>query len=696
MNDQQGRLPISPSRPVQNGAASGIYIPRPGHTMPAQPMGNGIHRTNGTLGQNVHHGGIKAKRTKKRFPPTIRSPSSVKSDVPRTSAYTTGGLPRTSETIPNHSHAANNVAAYNQTRDERTTPNGHSDLSRPRFNLEPRPVLNSMAQPNPSPLKVKEYNPAAALAGHVAPSPLHRDRDRFENQGLGKRQMEEMPTKKEPSMSNQRFSVATTQNEHRAMRKPSDDDASCIKVVEKPPTAQLPPSLKIEKTLSPGIGKDRQLTRPAERQLWEHQLSAATRDRNSVPRTNDNHNHQQTRETGLGLSAHKASLPTTSAALPRFRETAFEKPHPPPPIATLNNGSTFESSIDLDAVVQRIESSAKTTFKGFPRNMLINSSRTQPHLPSQKASLPGPVERQSSERSKSSVPHSVAHPVPSIPGDRASSSHKISSASVSEANGKRGTVEDRRMAIVAKHDSAAFDAQIYAQDGARSPPPGVFRRNHSDARGETTLEDTQFIHANPRIHGMHERSSDWHVGKAEEIRRRGGRKLWFGKPVERKKWVRQQAALREAGKLSEKPPRKDPKPWGHQTPADFGAVQEKDLPGYVKENPAWLRICARLREDKSNRLQPGANTETSRKQGAAEKVRAAAMDEATREKVREEFRKQAREEVQRQVQMTKQAEVGARTSPAYNVTPDNRLGRGDGTFPAQFSMPNFPDRGSRF
>ncbi|CAH0053159.1 unnamed protein product [Clonostachys solani] len=149
-------------------------------------------------------------------------------------------------------------------------------------------------------------------------------------------------------------------------------------------------------------------------------------------------------------------------------------------------------------------------------------------------------------------------------------------------------------------DSDAFDALIYAQPGALSPPKGVRTFGHRKKGSDgSQLDDRLYLHRDPAIQGMHERSEEWYRRKLA-LRLPGARKKWFGRVRERQRWLKSQQdqlsrpsddGLRERG-----PKRKDPEPWAHQRSLDFGDVPEDDLPSYVKENPAWLKFCGRLRD----------------------------------------------------------------------------------------------------
>ncbi|KAF7550993.1 hypothetical protein G7Z17_g5325 [Cylindrodendrum hubeiense] len=161
--------------------------------------------------------------------------------------------------------------------------------------------------------------------------------------------------------------------------------------------------------------------------------------------------------------------------------------------------------------------------------------------------------------------------------------------------------EARRAKKLAEFDSKAFDALIYQQTGSTSPS-GVSVPTRSPKKVMMMKEDDRLaLHVNPAIHGMHNRSEEWYQKKAKEIESRGGRKAWFGKVLERQRFVR--SAEAEAEKEHQRvlrtgamPPRRDPQPWMYKKPLDFGDIPEKDLPEDVKKNKAWLKACAWHRE----------------------------------------------------------------------------------------------------
>ncbi|KAF4345492.1 hypothetical protein FBEOM_601 [Fusarium beomiforme] len=161
--------------------------------------------------------------------------------------------------------------------------------------------------------------------------------------------------------------------------------------------------------------------------------------------------------------------------------------------------------------------------------------------------------------------------------------------------------EARRKKLLVDFDSEAFDSLIYRQSNLR-PPPQV--QVSSRIANYNTIFDEQkplYLPVNPAVHHMHKRSRAWYKKKCEEIRRRPKRKEWFGKVVERQRWLRameieQQEKSQEAERDGTAPPYKPPEPRGVKRTLDFGDVPEEELPEYVRSNPAWLKACAWFRE----------------------------------------------------------------------------------------------------
>ncbi|KAK2004204.1 hypothetical protein LX36DRAFT_564727 [Colletotrichum falcatum] len=173
--------------------------------------------------------------------------------------------------------------------------------------------------------------------------------------------------------------------------------------------------------------------------------------------------------------------------------------------------------------------------------------------------------------------------------------------------------EERRLQLCTTFNSAKFDAMIYGQAEATTPPEGVFvpvapgnmlanAQFSGEGRGQL------YMKLDPRIHWPHNRSEHWYNAKMEEIKSRGGRKANFGKAAQR---MRQQ--ILEAERLDEEEKRaaeqglsvsnsKPPQPWSHHRHMDFGDVPEEELPTYVRKNPEWLQATAWMRENRVKNL----------------------------------------------------------------------------------------------
>ncbi|AEO56984.1 hypothetical protein MYCTH_2302619 [Thermothelomyces thermophilus ATCC 42464] len=143
-----------------------------------------------------------------------------------------------------------------------------------------------------------------------------------------------------------------------------------------------------------------------------------------------------------------------------------------------------------------------------------------------------------------------------------------------------------------------FDALIYSQPGASSPPPNVdlvlaavppppppppppSSSSSSSSSGPTpqTVKETVppeekdeplYLDIDPRIHWPQPHSAAWHARKQKEIRARGNRKANFGRAAQS---LRRQRREREKA----------------------GLPFEETLPDKIAENPAWVRVLRRLK-----------------------------------------------------------------------------------------------------
>ncbi|PNP43886.1 hypothetical protein TGAMA5MH_04169 [Trichoderma gamsii] len=189
--------------------------------------------------------------------------------------------------------------------------------------------------------------------------------------------------------------------------------------------------------------------------------------------------------------------------------------------------------------------------------------------------------------------------------------------------------EERKKDKVHVFDSEAFDAMIYRQSTLR-PPPGV--ASQAPARPKTPLKkpsveyQRQYLSINPAIHLPVKRSDNWHTKKALEIQARGRRKAWFGKVIERQRWLRAKEKAEEdernaAKESNQMALRIDPQPWSYNRVIDFGDVPHEELPEDVLQNPAWAKACAWHRENHAKRIF---------REHAAKNANRAAWDQAER------------------------------------------------------------------
>ena len=139
-------------------------------------------------------------------------------------------------------------------------------------------------------------------------------------------------------------------------------------------------------------------------------------------------------------------------------------------------------------------------------------------------------------------------------------------------------------------DVSRFDALIYSQPGASTPPPGLdinpldppssaTANPKEPAQPKATATKDQanpadeplFADIDPRIHWPQPHSAAWHAAKQAEIRARGGRKANFGRAAHS---LRRQLRQQSAGRA---------RPF------------EDSLPDKILDNPAWVRALRRLR-----------------------------------------------------------------------------------------------------
>ncbi len=149
-------------------------------------------------------------------------------------------------------------------------------------------------------------------------------------------------------------------------------------------------------------------------------------------------------------------------------------------------------------------------------------------------------------------------------------------------------------------DTARFDALIYAQEGASSPPPDIdltltplpkkpaelpdpLPSHHQPQPEEPPQKDEPlYLPIDPRTHWPQPHSASWHAAKQAEIQARGRKKANFGRAVESLR--RQNLQLQQQGE---------------EHPEEVG------LPEKILENPAWVRALRRLRGEAVEGLREG-------------------------------------------------------------------------------------------
>ncbi|KAK3307993.1 uncharacterized protein B0T15DRAFT_523181 [Chaetomium strumarium] len=144
-----------------------------------------------------------------------------------------------------------------------------------------------------------------------------------------------------------------------------------------------------------------------------------------------------------------------------------------------------------------------------------------------------------------------------------------------------------------KIDPAHFDALVYSQPGASTPPPGVElatigpaeppKSNH--VKKDSIKDEPLYLDIDPRIHWPQRHSAAWHAAKQREIRARGNKKANFGRAAESLRRQRQEMVKR-------------------------GVTFEDTLPDKILENPAWVKVLRKL-----NGLPPAPEEESSNSGG---------------------------------------------------------------------------------
>ncbi|KAM0552580.1 hypothetical protein ACHAPJ_007909 [Fusarium lateritium] len=378
---------------------------------------------------------------------------------------------------------------------------------------------------------------------------------------------------------------------------------------------QKPPNMDFQ------IETEKIVKQPCDLVVTKKQPAPVTNMGPEIPSIGDSKMEAKQTDQNAKSSAHKdltltKSKNTSNVIVPEVIKKS--KPSPGP--------SLQQETSDTSVKPMQLNSSGGTGPKSHP--LISKPSRSR--LPNRAENHSKPLKASSSRsplthakhparQASKTLPNRKASPQAVLPEVHAEVDDEVNMADVSDSSDEevpqpdktvllpfRAKAEARRKRLLARFDSAAFDSLIYRQSNLR-PPAGVGVRR-TVGKGLASSEGKQlFLPVNPAIHKMHKRSQTWYRKKCEEIRRRPGRKAWFGKVVERRRWIqdeevklekqRQQAQF--AGTM---PPFKQPQPLGVKRVLDFGDVPEEELPDYVRKNPAWLKACAWHRECQSQAM----------------------------------------------------------------------------------------------
>ncbi len=155
-----------------------------------------------------------------------------------------------------------------------------------------------------------------------------------------------------------------------------------------------------------------------------------------------------------------------------------------------------------------------------------------------------------------------------LPGGR-----RVTERSFVETRGDQKPPSAKKDAMRAV-DEARFDAIIYGNQGAATPPPGVrisALKCETMPRAKKAADKLLYLHIDPRVHWNQPKSEAWYKAKMDEIAKRPRRKQNFGR-----------AAQRMAEQRINK------------TRAQLEQEWEESLPRSIRDNPQWLRALKQL------------------------------------------------------------------------------------------------------
>ena len=263
------------------------------------------------------------------------------------------------------------------------------------------------------------------------------------------------------------------------------------------------------------------------------------------------------------------------------------------------------------------DSSRNGAVKGYWAKKLETSNPTPP------ATRPAPTDSTRHTRRRSELPNGPHHKV--LPDRRKSEAQ--SPYGPFQANGAASSKPPQihmpiKPAQITKPvqlppnkeiDTARFDALIYAQEGASSPPPDIditlpalpkktaeipdpIPENQQQQPQQPPQKDEPlYLPIDPRTHWPQPHSASWHAAKQAEIQSRGRKKANFGRAVQSLR--RQNLQLQQQVQGEEH-------------------LEEVSLPEKILENPAWVRALRRLRGETVEGLEgDGGSAEGSGAEG---------------------------------------------------------------------------------
>ncbi|KAF5704683.1 hypothetical protein FMUND_12371 [Fusarium mundagurra] len=329
---------------------------------------------------------------------------------------------------------------------------------------------------------------------------------------------------------------------------------------------------------------------------------------------------------------------TDSQHLVRTAQAASESPSnegckKTEPCLGLNSQSRASSTAPVN---MQFTSEDGVKFRSSPRTSKPKMDNTQKnsehHYPetrtSSKAKVLSTPTKRSAPMTGKGLPVRKQHFQDSLPEVSAEIDDEVNMADVSDIDEEakpakpvslspRAKAEARKKRLLVEFDSEAFDSLIYRQSSLQPPPHVTVSSRIVKYHPLYGDQKPLYLPVNPAIHHMHKRSRAWYRKKCDEIRRRPKRKEWFGKVVERQRWlqaleVKKQEKIKQAQQDGTTPPYIPPEPRGVKRILDFGDLPEEELPEYVRSNPAWLKACAWFREceDKATARQRHVNNKT--------------------------------------------------------------------------------------